>query len=306
MPAPSTAAAPWRPAFLDHVHSMASPTFYLSTLQSYHDEPPPPPSSSRFPRGPALVVPRVRTVVFRGMWASLPANPKNEAALNPDVFASDMPTLTTDARMEKVPQLLPDGNGNGNDNGNGDGAGPQSALGGPFEAVFWAEGRQTQWRISGHACVVGPDIDSDAAAPVRAALGGRMRPVTGGGGGGGSPASEGPGGARGSAPAEATGKQEWSWSRELTAHFGNLSPLMRGSFRDPAPGTPLSEKPGPGLGLGQRVTDNHDEIARRNFRVLVLVPEEVDRVDLSDPGHGRRWKYTLRDDGSWHTEELWP
>jgi hypothetical protein len=79
---------------------------------------------------------------------------------------------------------------------------------------------------------------------------------------------------------------------------------MRGSFRNPPPGTPITETPGEGLRLGQTVDDLEDEISRRNFRVLVIVPEEVDRVDLSDPEKGRRWNYKL--EAEWKETELWP
>ncbi|PNY25422.1 Uncharacterized protein TCAP_04638 [Tolypocladium capitatum] len=266
---PMPADAPWRATFLSHVQQMDSPTFVLSTLHASD------PSSASAPR----FVPRARTVVFRGMWASLPVNPKNPAPLNPDTYQTHLPTITTDARMDKAPELLetasaPDG--------------PQSGGGGPVEGVFWAAEAKTQWRLRGRAYVIGPDIDSPVAAPVRAALAPYMRRRTG--------AAAGAGGS-------------WSWSRELTAHFGNLRPLMRGTFRNPPPGTPLSQRPGQGLGLGQTVDDVEDEVSRRNFRVVVMVPEEVDRVDLSDPERGRRWNYTFvgtDNEGEWTVAELWP
>ncbi|POR39090.1 Uncharacterized protein TPAR_00721 [Tolypocladium paradoxum] len=260
---PMSADAPWRATFLSHVQQMDSPTFVLSTLH---------PSDSP----PASIVPRARTVVFRGMWASLPVNPKNPAALNPDTYRTHLPSITTDARMDKTPELLKTPSGP---------EGPQSGGGGPVEGVFWAAEAQTQWRLRGRAYVIGPDIDSEAAAPLRDALAPYMR-RTG-----------------------ATAGGPWSWSRELTAHFGNLSPLMRGTFRNPPPGTPLGRKPEKGLGLGQRVEDVEDEVARRNFRVVVIVPEEVDRVDLSDPERGQRWNYKFvgtDDTGEWTVTELWP
>lgn len=57
------------------------------------------------------------------------------------------------------------------------------------------------------------------------------------------------------------------------------------------------------------MTDLHDPIARANFRVVIIKPDEVEQLDLSDPMKARRWKYTFvvdGDHGSWHTEELWP
>ncbi|UPL01803.1 hypothetical protein LCI18_012737 [Fusarium solani-melongenae] len=250
-----TQAAPWRSAFLTHVNELDSPTFMLSTL--HHDS-----STS--------VTPRSRTVVFRGLWAELPANPKNKAPLNPSLYESDLLTITTDARMEKIPELSPDGS-----------SPAQSGGGGPVEAVFWAVPSRTQWRLRGRAYLLGPDINDPSAAQVREILEKHMR------------------------RRDSDDSSSWDWAKEVTAHFGNLSPMMRGSFRNPAPGTPKTEKPGPGLGLGQKVEDLDDEVARKNFRVVVIVPEEVDRVDLSDPEEGKRWNYRLTGD-SWEETELWP
>jgi pyridoxamine 5'-phosphate oxidase len=263
------AAAPWRSTFLSHIDTMDSPTFVLSSL--HHD-----PSSHD---APAQVTPRARTVVFRGMWASLPANPKNPAERNPDdAYETDLLSITTDARMDKVSEILPDSPSSSAHHQAG-----ESGRGGPVEAVFWMPASKTQWRLRGHAFVIGRDIDGDAAGSVRAALGTHMRP---------GPAAD-----------------RWRWSKELTAHFGNMSPVMRGSFRNPPPGTPITEAPGDGLSLGQKVDDLEDSIARSNFRVVLVAPDEVDQVDLSDPERARRWNYRLEvSDGtaSWKVTELWP
>jgi hypothetical protein len=137
-----------------------------------------------------------------------------------------------------------------------------------------------------------------------------MRRVGGGGGGAGE------GGIEESGDGEKGG---WSFAREVTAHFGNLSPLMRGSFRAPPPGTPLAAyHAGKGEELGQKVDDLEDEAARKNFRVVVIVPEEVDQVDLRDELHARRWLYIYRGVdgvsklpggeiiGQWEKVEVWP
>ena len=52
-----------------------------------------------------------------------------------------------------------------------------------------------------------------------------------------------------------------------------------------------------------------DKIARSNFRVVIIKPDEVEQTDISDPVKARRWKYTFtvdREQGKWETEELWP
>jgi pyridoxamine 5'-phosphate oxidase len=62
---------------------------------------------------------------------------------------------------------------------------------------------------------------------------------------------------------------------------------------------------------GPRAADETDETRQgtRHFRVVVIVPEEGDQVDLSDPARGRRWNYKFVDadsGGSWKVTELWP
>jgi pyridoxamine 5'-phosphate oxidase len=73
---------------------MKSPEFVLGTLDNA-------------PKGsPTPYVPRVRYCIFRGFWAELPENKHNDAERNPQIFASDCPTFTTDVRMEKVGQIF--------------------------------------------------------------------------------------------------------------------------------------------------------------------------------------------------------
>lgn len=265
------AAAPWRAQFLSDINQMDQPAFTLTTLHA----------------GPA---PRARTCIFRGLWASLPPNDKNAAPRNPDAYDSDLPVLTTDARMDKVPEIC-----NGTTSST---PSSESGGGGTVEAMWWATPSQTQWRLRGRAWVLAAkDVGGDGAGAkaAREALLGRMR-ETGRGDGG------------------------WDWEREVVAHFGNLSPGMRGSFKNPSPGTPRANEPGPGEGLGQKVGDEllDDEVARRNFRVVVIVPEEVDLVNLKDPADQRRWLYTYvgagaeatrpggKVEGEWEVVELWP
>lgn len=268
------AAAPWRSTFLSHVEDMDSPTFVLTTLH-------PVDASTDSSKGDPRFTPRARTVVYRGLWASLPANSKNPAELNPGVYESDLPTITTDDRMDKVPELF-----GSVDSGDDAATSPQSRRTGPVEAVFWMPKAMTQWRLRGHAVVVGPDISSKEGEPARKALEAGMRKT-----------------------GDAASLDQWQWGRELTAHFGNLSPGMRGSFRNPPPGAPRDEKPEEGYGLGQTVEDLEDEVARRHFRVVIIIPEEVDQVDLTDPVDGRRWNYKYvgtETEGSWEVKELWP
>jgi len=247
---------------------MPQPTFVLSTL--HHS-----------PSG--IVTPRARTCIYRGLWASLPPNERNTAPRNPPVYQSDLPILTTDARMEKAGEVdaTPEGSGGG----------------GPVEAVWWAEGHGTQWRVRGTAWVLGPDVEgeSEGAKAAREALRARMWKC-----------------------GDEDG-EPWSWRREVTGQFGNLSPMMRGGFRNPPPGRPVAlPVAGEGIGLGQEVEDLEDRVARENFRVVVIVPDEVDQVDLSDMKAPKRWLYVYRGAsykstqpggeviGEWEKVEVWP
>ena len=225
------------------------------------------------------------------MWGELPENSHNEAPQNPQVYESEMPTFTTDARMEKVTDIFTSSPGHASDPEQMQGSGG----GGPVEAVFWIKEKGTQWRISGTAYVVAEDIEgkegekSSGVRTVKSEVGARMQPV----------GEEG----------------NWSWGTELTAHFGGVSPGMRGTWRNPTPGTPVNaegedqSKEAQNQKLGQTITDLHDPISRSRFRVVVIKPDEVEQLDLSDPATARRWRYTFQIEegkGSWRTEELWP
>jgi hypothetical protein len=115
--------------------------------------------------------------------------------------------------------------------------------------------------------------------------------------------------------------EDWSYRREVISHFENLSPMMRGTFKNPPPGEPVNDKGKVGKGekLGQEAGNLEDEdLARSNFRVAVITPEEVEAVDLSDPSASKRWIWTtaeesgghggdsLRPVDRWDMVETWP
>ncbi len=60
------------------------------------------------------------------------------------------------------------------------------------------------------------------------------------------------------------------------------------------------------LGLGKKVEDLNDPVARKHFRVVIIKPEEVEQLDLSDPVKSRRHRFSIDPSGEWRTEELWP
>ncbi|KAJ5355834.1 hypothetical protein N7517_010443 [Penicillium concentricum] len=223
-------------------------------------------------------VPRLRTCGCRGFFPELELHSKGQEAMdeqvegggNPPVFESDMLSFTTDARMEKLPQL--------------------ESSGHAIEAVFWLKGLMTQWRIKGTAYAIGDPSGEDAQeektsrTEIRKAL--RVKGDTD------------------------SDIAKWTWQKAVTKYFANHSPVARGSFRNPPPGQPRSSTPSQlDLKLGQKVLDLHDPVARANFRVVVIRPEQVERLDLTDQEDGKRWNWTLSNgnDGSqWDEMEVWP
>ena len=225
------------------------------------------------------------------MFAELPENKHNDGPKNPRVFESDMPTCTTDVRTDKVQDLVSTGPGHG---------APEQAKGsgggGPVEAVFWVKGKglgkdkdiMVQWRIRGDAFLLAGDMENDheqssGVRTVKSKVGERMRAV----------------------PGADTAK--WSWQREIDGQWGNLSPGMRGSFKNPLPGSKKSEhQPEPGYAVGLK-SGAEDEEAKKNFRVVVIRPFEVEMLDLKDSADPRRFKHTFSEkEGEWTTEELCP
>ncbi|KAK7729072.1 hypothetical protein SLS57_002304 [Botryosphaeria dothidea] len=257
--------APWKVAFLSNLSKLESPEFVLSTVEKASND------------SPVPYVPRARYCIFRGFWAELPENKHNEAPQNDRVYESDLPTFSTDIRMHKVPQIFGSSAGHASNEDQWQGSGG----GGPVEAVYWVKPTMTQWRIKGDAFILGPDIERDGeessgVRTVKSEVGKRMRVVK---------------------PGTDAG---WSWAKEITAHFGNTSPGLRGR-----PVTePYDDK---NLKLGQKVEDLHDPIARKHFRVVVIRPQEVEQTDISDPEKARRYLYTYEENtGDWKMQELWP
>ena len=114
--------------------------------------------------------------------------------------------------MQKVGELFATSAGRAEDDSQVQGSGG----GGSVEAAFWIKEVGTQWRMRGTAWVVDRDIEetrgdlpgkvTSGVRAVKSEVGRRMRIVEG-----------------------AEGKEgDWSWGRELTGHFGNCSPGIRG------------------------------------------------------------------------------
>jgi pyridoxamine 5'-phosphate oxidase len=185
-------AAPWRSAFLEDLAAMEGQEFAFSTMHAVN-------MSAK--SGAVSYEPRARFCAFQCFWAELPDNAANPATRNKSIFATDMPAFTTHARTKKLSDLAPSGPEHGSTVEY-----MASGGGGQVEAVWWARNNLKQWRVRGRAFIIGPDIDSDkeGARTAKECLRRRMRVVL---------------------DDEA---KDWSWERELTAHFGNLSPLMRG------------------------------------------------------------------------------
>lgn len=270
----SVDAAPWKSLFLSHLEKQgASPEFYLATVN--HES-----------------QPRLRACIHRGFWAGLPENSHNQMPKNPKVYDTDCPAFTTDARMGKVFDIFATGKGRGTLEQSRAGTGG----GGPVEALYWIKDVKVQWRLRGRCWIIAADdlehegegdMQNSGTVTMKAVLQRYMR-KTGQAG-------------------------DWSWKREVENFFGNLSPVMRGSFKNPPPGQPVQEGSGPGEKLGQVANLlQEDDLARRNFRVAVITPEEVEHLDLTELENQQRRIWRLVGDGQdegiseWEEIVTWP
>ncbi|KAJ5545092.1 FMN-binding split barrel-related protein [Penicillium sp. DV-2018c] len=264
-PSGKSKPAPWRQLLDSHLKQTPDNEFTIATV-GYDAKLRP--------------VPRLRTCGCRGFFPELDLHPKGQEAMdqqvkgggNPAVFESDMLCFTTDARMEKLPQL--------------------ESSGHAIEAVFWLKDLMTQWRIKGTAYAIGsPNGENEQQEETsRAEIRKSLRAKSG----------------------NEQGVYGWTWENAVTKYFANHSPVARGSFRNPPPGRPRSTVPSePDLGIGQKVTDLHDPVSRANFRVVVIKPQEVERLDLTDQENGKRWIWKLTgdscdEDAEWNQTEVWP
>ncbi|GKZ23156.1 hypothetical protein AbraIFM66951_002093 [Aspergillus brasiliensis] len=141
------------------------------------------------------------------------------------------------------------------------------SSGGVVEAVFWLREVGNQWRVRGKGVIIGDDIQGEKER-------------------------------------EARGFVERGLRRKENIGKGDGD----GSFKNPPPGTPRSQQPeNPELKLGQKVEDLKDKVARENFRVVVIRPEEVERLDINDPSNPIRTRWTaVRDGEEWEEVDLWP
>lgn len=210
--------------------------------------------------------------------------------------------------MSKVYDIFATGKGKGDLAQSRSGTGG----GGPVEAVYWIKDIKVQWRIRGKCWLVAADdIEGGTAAAqnsgtvtVKAQVGRYMRPVEGE-----------------HDASKDSGSSEWSWRTEVENWFENLSPMMRGSFKNPEPGRAKNlGAEHEGEALGQKAGHlSEEELARRNFRVAIITPEEVEQVDLSDPAEAKRWRWTLAEEtggpggeeegravGEWDVVETFP
>lgn len=223
--------------------------------------------------------------------------------------------------MQKVYDVFATGKGKGDREQARSGTGG----GGPVEAVYWVKDVKTQWRVRGRAWVLAADdieggeenAQNSGTVTVKAELGRYMRLRLREG------EAEADGGEKEKERHDKeTRKSEWSWRREIENTFENLSPQMRGSFKNPPPGQPIADgrDEAAGEALGQKAGHLADEdLARRNFRVVVITPEQVEAVDLTDPEKATRQIWTLTKEaggpggdergenlGEWNRVETWP
>ncbi|KAJ6102419.1 hypothetical protein N7486_004846 [Penicillium sp. IBT 16267x] len=182
MPYPRQIKAPWRDLLASHLKQTPGSEFTLGTIEYDPDGEP---------------KPRVRTCGCRGFFPELELHPKGQEDMkqqaqgggNPPKYESDLLTFTTDARMDKLPQIVESGY--------------------HVEAVFWLQDLMTQWRVKGRAFAFGePDFENsnspeDTESVIR--IGECLRHKE-----------------------NYDESKEWTWDNVVTEYFANHSPMMRG------------------------------------------------------------------------------
>ncbi|RVD86636.1 uncharacterized protein DFL_004902 [Arthrobotrys flagrans] len=239
-----------------------------------------------------LTAPHVRTLVFRGFYAELPVNKYNPVSGNTG-FRSDLIAFTTDKRMEKFRDL-----------GGVEGVASSSlpTVTNNVEACFWIPSDENpmigkQWRIRGRCFVLPRDLETEDRG-VKQTKKWLIEKLSREGGGDGS---------------------GFDFAKEYKAHFGNLSPVLRGSFRNPLPGAPKELGDGglmPKCPIGDDQLD--EEVALSHFRVAVIEPTRVEYLDLegrtktiwvpvgSDAEKNEKLENFGKVADSWREVEVWP
>jgi hypothetical protein len=180
-PSENRQPAPWRDILDSHLKQTPGYEFTIATI-GYNAQQRP--------------VPRLRTCGCRGFFPELELHPKGQEAMdqqvegggNPPVFESDMLSFTTDARMDKLPQL--------------------ESSGHAIEAVFWLKDLMTQWRIKGTAYAIGNPSgeDSEEEKTSRNEIRKALR-------------------VKGDNDSDIA---KWTWEKAVTKYFANHSPVARG------------------------------------------------------------------------------
>ncbi|KAJ5946824.1 hypothetical protein N7454_003663 [Penicillium verhagenii] len=223
-------------------------------------------------------VPRVRTCGCRGFFPELKLHPSGQEDMKQQVEDGGNPHIYESDMLtfttDTRMEKLPQIDSSGN----------------AVEAIFWLQDLMTQWRVKGRAFAIGsPSGEEHEGEKIsRAEINHGLRTKENSSG----------------------DVKKWTWEKAVTEYFANHSPMMRVHLRGSLDPSCLVIPP---LQLGQKVTDLHDTVSRANFRVVVIVPDEVERLDLSDMNDVRREKWTFIADlgegeskGSWEQMELWP
>ncbi|KAF3189415.1 hypothetical protein TWF788_010499 [Orbilia oligospora] len=248
-------------------------------------------ATAAVPQTGGIAVPHVRTLAFRGFYAELPFNKYNPVSSNTG-FKSDLIAFTTDKRTEKLRDL-----------GGVEGVTASSlpTVTNIVEACFWVPSDQNpavgkQWRIRGRCFVLPRDFDTEDKG-VKETKKWLIEKISRNGGGDGS---------------------DFDFAKEYKAHFGNLSPVLRGSFRNPLPGTPKELGDG-GLAPKRPIGDDQldEEVALSHFRVAVIEPTRIEYLDLEgrtktawvpvggDAEKDEQLENLGKVDGAWREVELW-
>lgn len=233
--------------------------------------------------------PRVRTVIYRDFLF----NDKKTNIL----------TFTTDIRMDKLKDL---------------------SNNGKFEAVFWFEGTNEQFRVCGEAHVLTQDnvntfsstigeypcvspgllkahsscldltqLNQSQSSLASTILNGSSISTNGG--------------LNTTDNVEQTDKPSpEEWTQELQSIWDSLSSNLKSSFRKPQPGSIITAEKQKLLdSLSRGVDGSNEEDGKKNYALVLMMVDKCDYINLGGPQH-QRWLYERSDEDQWDEVELCP
>ncbi|KAK8847523.1 hypothetical protein IAR55_005381 [Kwoniella newhampshirensis] len=191
--------------------------------------------------------------------------PKVRFVIHRGVTPSNLLLTTTDTRMSKPAHL---------------------AHSPTVELAWWIEDTNVQFRITGQAYTLPPDLSSKSDEASKIIEGLKME-------------------------GKEEGSAEW-WEKKRKELWGGVSGHLRAGFGRPTPGKKLEEVEGSDKWPETIPAESDDpeerktiEYALEHFAIIAIRPEAVEFLELK-PIPNRRTQWTVQADGTWQESKVAP